>query len=159
MRVSKFPKHPSPRRLGTSIAVFERSTTRTRTSPRTNKIEEVEAWRHNSKEARAAGDWLLREGFASYNESRRYGGGGGWVDDRYHYGVFCASQAMYQLGGDHWRKFYPATAKVILDNQGAQGAWKAESHYHDSPYGNAYTTALMALTLGTPNQFLPIFQR
>ena len=113
---------------------------------------------HDSKEARTAGDWLLKEGFANYNESRRYSNAR-WVDDRYHYGVFCASQAMYQLGGDYWTKFYPPTAKVILQNQSKNGAWTADSHQSDGKFGNAYTTALMALTLGAPNQLLPIFQR
>ncbi len=113
---------------------------------------------HDSKEARTAGDWLLREGFANYNESRQYSAGG-WVDDRYHYGVFCACQAMYQLGGDYWQKFYPPTARVILDSQNAEGSWDADSHRYDAKFGNAYTTALMVMTLGSPNQLLPIFQR
>ena len=112
---------------------------------------------HDSKEARIAGDWLLKEGFAKYNECRPYSRRG-WIDDRYHYGVFCASQAMYQLGGSHWRKFFPPTVAVILDNQAKNGSWNSEAHI-DAKYGNAYTTALMALTLGAPNQLLPIFQR
>jgi len=114
---------------------------------------------HDSKEARIAGDWLLQEGFAKYNESRRYAGQG-WTDDRYHYGVFCASQAMYQLGGDYWRKFYPPTVRVILDNQSESGAWAADSHRAaDGKFGRAYTTALMTMTLGASNQLLPVFQR
>ncbi len=113
---------------------------------------------HDSKEALAAGDWLLQEGFANYNESRNYAKAR-WVNDRYHYGVFCASQAMYQLGGDHWKQFYPPIVKVILKNQSKNGAWAAEDHHYDSKFGSAYTTALMTLTLGTPNQLLPIFQR
>ncbi len=112
---------------------------------------------HNSREARLAGDWLLKEGFENYNECRPYSNRG-WVDDRYHYSVFCASQAMYQLGGDHWRQFYPAAVTVILDNQNKNGSWEVEAH-HDAKFGNAYTTALMTLTLGASNQLLPIFQR
>ncbi len=112
---------------------------------------------HDSKEARIAGDWLLKEGFAKYNECRPYSKRG-WIDDRYHYSVFCASQAMYQLGGNHWRKFFPPTVAVILDNQAKNGSWNPEAHL-DAKFGNAYTTALMALTLGAPNQLLPIFQR
>ncbi|MEM8946129.1 MAG: prenyltransferase/squalene oxidase repeat-containing protein [Planctomycetota bacterium] len=113
---------------------------------------------HDAKEAQVAGEWLLREGFANYNESRQYARMG-WTDDRYHYGVFCACQAMYQLGGDYWREFYPPTVRVILENQDSSGAWQADSHHYDSRYGNSYTTALMAMTLGAPNQLLPIFQR
>ena len=113
---------------------------------------------HDSREARAAGDWLLREGFANYNETRNYAGGN-WNDDRYHYSVFCASQAMYQLGGENWQKFFPPTVKVILQNQDPSGSWDADRHSSDRKFGNAYTTALMVLSLGAPNQLLPIFQR
>ena len=44
-------------------------------------------------------------------------------------------------------------------NQHADGSWPAESHMNDARYGNAYTTALVVLTLGAPNELLPIFQR
>ena len=37
--------------------------------------------------------------------------------------------------------------------------WEPESHFYDTKYGKAYTTALMTLTLGASNQLLPIFQR
>lgn len=114
---------------------------------------------HDSKEARLAGEWLLREGFANYNESRLYAREMGWTDDRYHYGVFCACQAMYQLGGEYWQKFYPPAVRVILENQNPDGSWNADSHHYDGKYGQAYTTALMTMTLGAPNQLLPIFQR
>jgi hypothetical protein len=111
-----------------------------------------------SNEARLSGDWLLREGFPKYNESRHYAGPG-YTDDRYHYGVFCACHAMHQLGGKYWREFYPPVAKVILANQRTNGSWSADSHFMDGMFGNAYTTALMILTLGASNQLLPIFQR
>ncbi len=113
---------------------------------------------HNSKEARLSGDWLLREGFSRYNEKRFYAGNS-YTDDRYHYGVFCACQAMHQLGDEYWQSFFPPVVKVILENQKAEGPWFADSHFMDAKFGNAYTTALMALTLGAPNQLLPIFQR
>jgi hypothetical protein len=34
-----------------------------------------------------------------------------------------------------------------------------KSHLNDSQFGNAYTTALVVLSLGAPNQLLPMFQR
>ena len=43
--------------------------------------------------------------------------------------------------------------------QNPDGSWDAESHTDDRMYGNAYTTALVLMTLGAPNQLLPIFQR
>lgn len=114
---------------------------------------------HDTKEARLAGDWLLKEGFATYNESRDYAHNNIWIYDRYHYGVFLASQAMYQLGGKYWQPFFPPTIKVILQNQNPDGSWAPDKHPQDRAYGNHYTTSLMLLTLGAPNQLLPIFQR
>jgi len=113
---------------------------------------------HNTMEAKRSGDWLLEEGFPVYNESRYYTRPG-LTDDRYHYGVFCASQAMQQLGDEYWQQFFPPVARVILRNQETDGSWAVDSHYMDRMYGNAYTTALMVLTLGASNQLLPIFQR
>lgn len=113
---------------------------------------------HDSEEARASGKWLLQQGFANYNESRYYTSPQ-WTDDRYHYGVFCSCQAMYQLGGEYWGQFFPPVSKVILNNQNPNGSWEPEDHTFDREYGTCYTTALMALTLGAPNQLLPIFQR
>jgi hypothetical protein len=66
---------------------------------------------------------------------------------------------MYQLGGEHWREFYPRAVKTMLANQQADGSWPVESHFNDGKFGNAYTTALIVLALGAPNQFLPIYQR
>jgi hypothetical protein len=113
---------------------------------------------HDSNEARLSAEWLLREGFPKYNESRYYHGPS-HTDDRYHYGVFCACQAMHQLGGESWSQFFPPVVRVILENQRPDGSWAADSHFMDGRYGNAYTTALMIMSLGASNQLLPIFQR
>jgi hypothetical protein len=66
---------------------------------------------------------------------------------------------MYQLGGRHWEAFFPRTVRTVLANQQADGSWPTDSNSHDAQFGNAYTTALVIMTLGAPNQFLPIFQR
>jgi hypothetical protein len=66
---------------------------------------------------------------------------------------------MYQLGGRFWREFFPRVVPILLVNQRPDGSWPAESHFHDAQFGNAYTTALVVLTLGAPNQLLPIYQR
>ena len=66
---------------------------------------------------------------------------------------------MYQLGGRHWEQFYPRVVRTLVENQQPDGAWEAESHFHDGQFGNAYTTALMVMALGAPNQLLPVFQR
>jgi hypothetical protein len=109
---------------------------------------------HNSEEARRAGDWLLAHGFEEYNRTIP-----GQASDRYHYGLFNCCQAMYQLGGKYWERFYPPAVEAILANQKPDGSWPVDSQYHDSPYGKAYSTALAIIMLGAPNQLLPIFQR
>jgi hypothetical protein len=112
---------------------------------------------HNSPEAARSGEWILRNGFDEYNKfepfTRNYS------NDRYHYVLFNCCQGMYQLGGRYWEKFYPRVVHILLANQRSDGSWAPESHFHDAQFGNAYTTALVVLCLGAPNQLLPIFQR
>jgi len=113
---------------------------------------------HNAPESRNSADWLLQFNFENYNSVVKFTQTG-WYNDRYHYGLFLSCQAMYQLGGRYWEKFYPRAVHTLLDHQQPDGSWAAESHFHDGQFGNAYTTALVVLTLGAPNQLLPIFQR
>jgi hypothetical protein len=79
--------------------------------------------------------------------------------DRYHYSLFNACQGMYQMGSPYWEKFFPHTVATLLANQQTDGSWDAENLQRDRPFGNSYTTALVVLSLGAPNQFLPVFQR
>lgn len=113
---------------------------------------------HDAPETKRAGDFILRNDFNKYNVQNTFGQTG-WIDDRYHYGAFNCCQGMYQLGGDYWEKFFPPLVRTLLANQQPDGSWLAESHSEDGRYGNAYTTALVLLTLGAPNQLLPVFQR
>lgn len=112
---------------------------------------------HNSPEARNSAAWLEQYDFDAYNQLIPFGQS--WFHDRYHYGVFNCCQAMYQLGGRHWEQFYPRVVRTLVENQQPDGSWEAESHFHDGQFGNAYTTALMVMALGAPNQLLPVFQR
>ena len=111
---------------------------------------------HHSEEAALTGDWILKHDFAQYNRPLKFTAN--YIDDRYHYSVFNCCQAMYQLGGRYWEAFFPPTAKVLLDNQQPSGAWPRESN-HEGGYGETYSTSLVLLTLGAPNQLLPVFQR
>jgi hypothetical protein len=113
---------------------------------------------HDSEEAKQAGEWLLRQNFEKYNQIEVFNQPA-YQHDRYHYAVFNSCQGMYQLGGRYWEQFFPVVARTIVDNQQADGSWPADSHMFDAPYGNAYTTALMLLSLGAPNQMLPVLQR
>ncbi len=67
--------------------------------------------------------------------------------DRYHYGVFYCSQAMYQMGGHYWEQFFPATVPVLLANQSEDGSWQEESN-QDMRFGRTYTTALVVSGAG-----------
>ena len=109
---------------------------------------------HHTQEAQRAGDWLLAHPFDQYNATIP-----GQASDRYHYGLFTCCQAMYQLGGKYWEQFYPPAVEAVLANQQPDGSWPVDSQYHDAPYGNAYSTALVVIMLGAPNQLLPIYQR
>jgi hypothetical protein len=108
---------------------------------------------HDSEEAKQSGEWLLRHPFTEYN------GNNGIRTDRYHYSLFNACYGMYQLGGPAWTEFFPPTVRTLLASQDADGSWDAESFQRDRIFGKAYTTAMVVLSLGAPNQFLPVFQR
>lgn len=111
---------------------------------------------HKSPEAAKSGEWVLRNDFSQYNMVKNYAFP---AHDRYHYAMFNCTQGMYQLGGGYWEAFFPAAVTTLLENQQSNGSWPADSHWHDGQFGEAYTTALVLLTLGAPNQLLPIFQR
>ena len=109
------------------------------------------AGEHQSDLAQRAGRWLLSQSFDNYNaHSSRL--------DRYHYSAYYCSQAMFQLGGEYWARFYPPLARTLMRNQNADGSWQLEQG-NDSKFGNVYTTSLVVLSLTPPHQLLPIYQR
>ena len=110
----------------------------------------------NSQEVRDSGDWILAHDFSDYNSDKPLYGCG-WLPDRYHYGSIICTQAMFQLGGKYWEKFFPPLVNVLLANQQADGSWPPENE--ERPYGSCYSTSLCILSLSVPNQMLPIFQR
>jgi hypothetical protein len=107
---------------------------------------------YRSETARAAGEWILEHSFEPYNNSRH-------EEDRYHYGAFYCSQAMFQLGGNYWDRFFPPLLNVLAAAQHQDGSWDPESIEEDREFGSVYTTALAVLTLEVPYQILPIYQR
>ena len=109
------------------------------------------AGEHQSEMARTAGKWVLEHPFDRYN-TVEHGA------ERYHYSAYYCSQAMFQLGGEYWSRFFPPFQRVLLANQQQDGSWQPESA-HDGRYGNSYTTALVVLSLTPPYQLLPIYQR
>jgi hypothetical protein len=112
---------------------------------------------HRSAEADSTGNWIIEHNFDRYNEIIDFNPKA--PHERYHYSLFMCCQGMYQLGGRYWEEFFPRTVQTVMANQRANGSWQAEVHWRDGQFGSAYTTALVVISLGAPNQLLPIFQR
>lgn len=70
----------------------------------------------------------------------------------YEYGHYYAVQAMWQTGGDHWSRWFPAIRDELIRSQRDDGSW-APSIDAD------YATAMSIIVLQIPNNVLPIFQR
>jgi hypothetical protein len=140
-----------------AYAVSTNSDLRSRAMAGAGILALAHAGLHNAPEARQSGDWVLQYNFNRYNEYLPFTRTSSI--DRYHYSLFNCCQGMYQLGGKNWEQFFPHVVETLLANQQADGSWPVESHFNDAQFGNCYTTALVLLTLGAPNQFLPIFQR
>lgn len=75
------------------------------------------------------------------------------VDPHYFYGQYYAVQAMYQAGGEHWERWYPAIRDQLVRDQLPDGSWS------DIAFSNEYATAMSLIVLQLPNNHLPIFQR
>ncbi len=107
--------------------------------------------RRDQTVARRAGDWILDHPFDRYGvQTGRY--------DRFHYGAYYCSQAMYLLGGDYWARFYPVLAGTLVRSQRPDGGWPPEGQ-NDLEFGRSYSTAMAILALTPPYQMLPIYQR
>jgi hypothetical protein len=137
------------------IFIYNRSNpSRTRSMAGAGVLALAHSGLHHTEESRRSGDWLLRHQFGDYNATIP-----GARSDRYHYGLFTCCQAMYQLGGIYWQRFYPSAVRAVLANQQPDGSWPIDSHFHDAAFGSTYTTALVVMMLGAPNQLIPIFHR
>jgi hypothetical protein len=73
-------------------------------------------------------------------------------DTHARYGHYYAAQAMWQAGGEHWQKWYPAVRDILLKAQQEDDSWL-------DPIGPEYGTAMATIVLQMPNNNLPIFQR
>ena len=107
-----------------------------------------------AREAKRAADTILGYSFEVYNSNQPLPN-----RDRYHYSLFMCCQGMYQMGSPYWEQFFPRTVRAVLGHQNADGSWDAEKFQRDRKFGNSYTTAMVILAVGAPNQLLPIFQR
>ena len=74
-------------------------------------------------------------------------------DPFFYYGALYASQAYFQRGGRAWSEWYTEMRSYLLRKQKSDGRWV------DQAYGDEFGTAVAALILAMPIQYLPIFQR
>ncbi|MDE0960298.1 MAG: terpene cyclase/mutase family protein [Planctomycetota bacterium] len=70
----------------------------------------------------------------------------------YYYGMYYATQAAFQRGGEYWTLWHKNTWSDILSLQNPDGSW------HDL-VGPNYATAMACIILEIPFQYLPIFER
>lgn len=110
------------------------------------------AGQHGTRIAQRAGDWLLGHPFRGFGDTLGSG-------DRFFYSTYYCSQAMAQLGGRHWKVFFPTLVHTLLQGQESSGEWPPEPYGSDSMFGNTYTTAMAVLSLTPPLQLLPVYQR
>jgi hypothetical protein len=74
------------------------------------------------------------------------------MENHFLYGHYYAVQAMWQAGGERWRRWYPAIEAELSQRQQADGAWLDSV----SPI---YGTAMACLILLMPRNHLPVFQK
>ena len=71
----------------------------------------------------------------------------------YYYGVYYATQAFFQRGGQEWEHLKTVTWLDLLAEQDRRlGSWQ-------DFVGRNYATAMACVILQIPNQYLPIFER
>ena len=71
----------------------------------------------------------------------------------YYYGMYYATQAAFQRGGEYWAKWHPAVWRdLIFLQEERTGAWT-------DLVGRNYATAMACVILQIPYQYLPIFER
>ena len=70
----------------------------------------------------------------------------------YYYGMYYATLAAFQRGGEFWTKWHRDTWRDILELQNVSGSWK-------DLVGENYATAMACIILEVPYQYLPIFER
>jgi hypothetical protein len=80
------------------------------------------------------------------------------------YAIYYVAQAMYQVGGSHWKNGYPLLRDHLIACQvRAAGDVHQDGCWHDTKYlggppGDLYATAVSCFTLAIPNRYLPILQ-
>jgi squalene cyclase len=68
------------------------------------------------------------------------------------YTNFYGTQAMIQIGGASWEKYYRPLRRRLLNSQSSDGSWTGD-------IGTTYCTAIAVMILSSPYTYLPIFQK
>jgi hypothetical protein len=69
------------------------------------------------------------------------------------YTNFYAAQAMFQIGGEDWERFFAPLREHLLRTQTADGSWAGDN------IGPVYSTSLAVIILCLPYRYLPITQK
>lgn len=76
--------------------------------------------------------------------------------EHFFYTVYYVTQAMYQAGGDYWKRWYPGIRDMLVRKQDGDGNW---GNFGYSEAGAEYATAMAILVLQVPAGLLPIYQK
>jgi hypothetical protein len=106
---------------------------------------------HQTDIAIAGGDYLMAHPVTEYGEQQGA--------EHFFYTCYYYSQAAAFLGGHYWDGLFPPLADAFIDAQSPDGSWQSEPNNGDRVYGAALSTSMAVLTLTTPFELLPIYQR
>jgi hypothetical protein len=80
------------------------------------------------------------------------------------YTMYYVAQALYQVGGEPWKKCYPLLRDRLISSQVRDGSPENDGGWRDSgdqiggKEGMLYETAVACFVLAIPNRYLPILQ-
>lgn len=72
-----------------------------------------------------------------------------------YYGMYYASQGLFQLGGENWKEFSTWMYDTFLPLQASDGSWRGRGG--EDP--KAYATSMIILAFAVPYRQLPVYQR
>jgi hypothetical protein len=80
------------------------------------------------------------------------------------YTLYYVGQALYQVGGEDWKRHYPPLRDSIVasqidkpDDPAEHGMWRGRGRVSGRP-GELYMTSVSCFILAIPNRYLPILQ-
>ena len=71
------------------------------------------------------------------------------------YGMYYASQGLFQIGGENWKEFSDWMYSTWVPMQRADGSWNGRGG-EDAP---VYATSMIILAFAVPYRQLPVYQR